>query len=540
MSDLFGIGLSGLATARSGVNTAGNNIANVNTPGYTRRSVDVSEVAQADGSGSGSRVSSVDRQYSQFLTEQLNDSESRLNATQSQLDQVSQIDNMLSDNDSGVGSRIQDFFDSLQTLSASPADSAARTAVLGDAEDLSTRFRSFASRLADIGEASRGRIKGAVEQINNNVAEIDNLNGEIIRARASADGEPNQLLDTRDQLISETNNLVGVDVTRDSEDRVSLTVGGQPLLNASGVTELGTRPRPDGSGQIELVSQTPGAARAIDSDRIQGGEVSGLLAFDQRSLPDTQSRLNQTAAVLAEQLNGLQQSGVDQNGQSGRAMFDIPAPQAREGSTNTGDAAISASLIPGQSSQLTTDSYELTRTADGFSVASQPAGKIVTTSPADAETIQFDGVEVGIEGDAAVGDTFHIRPIANAASDIDVNLDKPSQIAAAQSDAAGDNRNVEAMAKLSQSDIVGGNRTLSENYAQLVGDVGNETASLQTSRDSQQGLTDEIRQSRESVSGVNLDEENVSLMYYQQMYQANSQVIRTAGTLFDTILGITR
>ena len=540
MSDLYGIGLSGLTTARTGVNTAGNNIANVNTPGYTRRTVDVAEAGQG-GASAGSRVTGVNRQYSEFLTSQLNDSESSLNASQAQLDQVSQIDNLLADNDAGVGRRVQDFFDSLQTLAASPSDSAARTAVIGDAQDMATRFRAFADRMDDIESATQQRIEGAVGQVNNNVAQIDTLNDEIIRARATSGGEPNQLLDTRDRLISETNNLIGVDVIRDNEDRVSLTVAGQPLLDAGGVTQLGTRPSLSGTGSVEVFSQSAsGQARSIDAERIQSGEIGGLLAVDRESIHNARGRLNQTAAVLSEQVNNVQQAGIDQNGDPGRPLFSAPEPSVASGTDNNSDARVSATFTPGASAELSTASYQLTRNDAGYVVSEQPGGRTVATAETDARRLDVGGVTLAIDGEPAVGDTYRIDPLANAAAGLTVAVDDESQIASGRSAAPGDNRNVDAMAKLAQADIVGGNRTLSENYAQLVGSVGNETASLQTDRNSQQALTDEIRQSRESVSGVNLDEENVDLMYYQQMYQANSQVIRTASTLFDTILGIGR
>src|SRR5699024_1188276 len=95
-----------------------------------------------------------------------------------------------------------------------------------------------------------------------------------------------------------------------------------------------------------------------------------------------------------------------------------------------------------------------------------------------------------------------------------------------------------ALADLQNKNVVDGNANFNDAYAQLVSVVGNRTRTLQVNSEAQQSLTSELQSAQQSLAGVNLDEERVNLLYYQQMYQANSRVIQTASRLFDSLLQI--
>lgn len=543
MSNLFGIGLSGLSAAQAGLSTTSNNISNVNTPGYTRQTTQLEQVAGGNDPG-GVRVSGIQRQYAQFVTTQLNDAQSTEAATTSHLDQISQIDNLLSDSESGLAPRMQDFFDSLQTLAGSPEDAAARNAVLGDAQDMAGRFRSFASTLSNMGDAVDDQVTSAVSQVNNNAKQIAELNQQITVTRSRTGAEPNKLLDQRDQLVSETSQLVDVDVTTNDDGSYNLTVGGQSLVDATGSHELATMADPDDPTQQRLAYKSAdGSLRAIPNDRVSGGEIGGLLAFKSESLAPAQAKLNQTAHDLSAALNAQHSQGSDLNGAQGGDLFTSSQPQTYGAADNGGDAMLKASFVDGETENVTASNYrvdytdgqyQVTRTSDGEQVASGD-------SP-----LSFGGLELELDsGTPEEGDSFIVRPLDDAAASFEVAISDPAKLAAAgrtdgASNGPGDNSNANAMAGLQQASVVDGNRSFSDNYAQLVGDIGNKTQSLQVNQNSQSSLTDELTQAQQSVAGVNLDEENVNLMYYQQMYQANAQVIQTASTVFDTVLGLAR
>ncbi|HET7312722.1 flagellar hook-associated protein FlgK [Salinisphaera sp.] len=543
MSNLFGIGLSGLGAAQAGLTTTSNNISNVNTPGYTRRRALLAEVANSNGGGGGVTVTGIQRQYAQFLTAQLNDAQSTASATESHLNQISQIDNLLGDSDAGLAPRIQDFFDSLATLAGSPEDSSARNAVLGDARDMASRFRSFASTLSDMGDAVDKRIAGAVDEVNNNASQIAALNKQITVTQARTGQPPNDLLDQRDQLVAETAKLINVDVTKNDDGSYNLTVGGQALVDANGSHRLTTVTDPDDPTRQRLgYVSADGSTRVIPSDRVTGGEISGLLSFAADSLAPARAKLGQTAHDLAVAVNAQHKQGTDLAGDPGTALFATGQPKVYASENNTGAATASVAFAAGQSERVTADNYRIEYNAAGdYEVTRAGDGSSVDTDFDSAtNTLSFGGLEVTISGAPDEGDVFTVRPLDDAAASFSVAISDPAKLAAGQDGSPGDNTNANALAALQQADVVEGKRSFSENYAQLVGDIGNQTQSLQVNSDSENALTDELRQAQQSVSGVNLDEAYVNLLYYRQMYQANARVIQTASTVFDTVLSLGR
>ncbi|MGB7757785.1 MAG: flagellar hook-associated protein FlgK [Salinisphaera sp.] len=539
MSNLFGIGLSGLGAAQAGLNTTSNNISNVNTPGYTRRKTELSEVAGSSQAG-GVTVTGVQRQYAQFLTAQLNSAQSTASATSSHLDQISQIDNLLSDSASGLAPRMQSFFDSLSTLAGSPQDSSARNAVLGDAHDMASRFRSFASTLSGMGDAVNKQVASAVKEVNSNASQIAALNKQITVTQARTGQPPNKLLDQRDELVAKTSKLINVDVTKNDDGSTNLTVGGQSLVDATGSHKLTTLASAADPTQQRLgYVSADGSTREIPNQRVTGGEIGGLLSFASDSLAPAQAKLNQTAHDLAIAVNAQHEKGTDLNGDPGKALFTTSQPKVYASENNTGNATATATFAAGQSDAVTADNYRVSYVSGAYQVTRTSDGAAVNASfNSGSNTLSFGGLDVAVSGTPDNGDAFTVRPLDNAASAFSVAISDPAKLAAAQGGGQGDNTNANALAALQQAKTVEGNRSFSANYSQLVGDIGNKTQSLQVNSDSQSALTDELSQAQQSVSGVNLDEENVNLMYYQQMYQANARVIKTASTVFDTVLGL--
>jgi len=134
--------------------------------------------------------------------------------------------------------------------------------------------------------------------------------------------------------------------------------------------------------------------------------------------------------------------------------------------------------------------------------------------------------------------TNSARPTRVAAGDREALISDTSEIAAGLGPGSGDNENALALQKLQDGALVGGQATLNQAYAALVGDVGTRTNIVQINLDAQQGLSEQLRAVQQSESGVNLDEEAANLIRYQQYYQANAKVIETATVVIDALLGL--
>lgn len=537
---IFSIGLSGLNSAQIALNTTSNNISNVYTPGYNRELT----LFEENGKQGGTRVSDVQRQFDQFIATQLNSARSATASLENYQSQVSQIDNLLADTESGLAPIMQDFFASLQDLAANPSDPASRQGVLGNADTLTAQFRSLDRYLGDMQSGIAGEVESEVIQINNTVEQIAGLNKEIILARARSGEAPNSLLNQRDQLISELGERIDVSVNI-QEGSYNVSVGnGQPLVAGTQSYSLGTMAsNADPTRTVVAYTDSAGNQLELPEDTFSDGALGGLLNFRRETLDSVQNGIGQLAATLAMAFNEKHEAGTDLNGDPGQAMFSVGTPQVNTHEGNTGTAVMSAELTDHLG--LTGEDYRLEVTdagAEEFLVSRLDGSNASTMTLNGAGELQFAGMTITIDDPALLtnGDSFQVLPTRSAAGELESLIEDTSLIAAGISGASGDNQNALALQSLQDTKAVGGSATFSQSYAGLVGEVGNRTNIVQVNLEAQQSLREQIYMVQQSESGVNLDEEAANLIRYQQFYQANAKVIEIGSTLMDTILGMTR
>src|SRR3954451_8439744 len=236
-SSIFEIGLTGLNAAQAGLNTTGHNIANAATPGFHRQSaIPSTQQPQQTGSGffgKGVRVDTVLRTYSQFLDTAVLQAQTQDNYLQTYQSQINQIDNLLADPNSGLSPALQSFFSAVQDVASNPSSVPSRQSLISQAQALQSRFQIFSSRLTDIRGGLNRQLVDTTSQINPTAADLAHINDQIIKSQGSDTQPPNDLLDKRDQLISDLNKLVKTSVIKDTNGSVSVFIGtGQPLAVA--------------------------------------------------------------------------------------------------------------------------------------------------------------------------------------------------------------------------------------------------------------------------------------------------------------------
>lgn len=562
---MFSIGLSGLNTAQSALNTTSNNISNVYTPGYNR---EIAQLGEGPAGSKGVQINDIERQFNRFVADQLNDAKTQSSALQAYEGQINQIDNLLADRDAGLAPLMQNFFSSLEDLSSAPSDPAARQGVIGAAQTMTAQFRSFDGYLQDMQGNVNSEIKDEIIQINNKTEQIAGLNREIALARAQNGEAPNGMLNQRDHLISELNE--SMDIRLNIQDGKSYNVSlpnGQPLVTGTNALKLeAVASELDPQRTVVGYRDANGKVAELDENLIQGGQLGGLMGFRQESLDRTQNQIGQLAASLAGEFNAQHQEGFDLNGDRGGDFFSLGSPQfyGAEGNSNQNLLeSVEFQPIETQGTEAVSRFSEL-RASDytlSFDADSEPLVTRNDTGEAVAlndnidngkRLISFDGVTAVFDANANIqeGDSFEIQPVRRAAADMSVAITDLDKIAAGQgidtevdldnqvAAGIGDNRNVLALQDLQSKPIVGGNASVSSAYGGIVSDVGNRTNITQVNLDARQGLTDQLRAVQQSESGVNLDEEAANLIRYQQYYQANAQVIDSATTIMDTILGL--
>ncbi len=435
MSDLFGISVSALRALQTAISVTSNNIANANTPGYAKESVDLTTATpQTNGVasvGAGVQVSGILRAYSQAATNQLNNSQSSLGQLSGLQVYTNQIDNIIGTSAGGLSTSLQNYYNAWANVANAPTSTATRQALLSAAQGVASSFQSSSSQLQTLNTTINSGITADVQQINSIATSISTLNQQIVVGTAQAGGQPpNDLIDQRDQLLSNLSKLIGVTTSTGSNGALNVFVAnGQPLVLQGNVTQLTTVPGPYNASQLEISTATMG--KNIISGSITSGDLGGLLAARTQAVNPALNQLGQVASALAQSANTQQGAGLDLTGRLGAPLFSIGAPVATAASTNTDATTATASVA--DVGKLTANDYVLSYTGGAYQLSNAATGAAVAFTGAGtaASPLSADGLSIVLSGTPANGDKFLIQPTAQAAGTFAVAITSPSQVAAA-------------------------------------------------------------------------------------------------------------
>ncbi|CAH5865273.1 flagellar hook-associated protein FlgK [Enterobacter hormaechei] len=545
MSSLINSAMSGLSAAQSALNTVSNNISSYNVAGYTRQTTILgasnSTLTGGGWVGNGVYVSGVQREYDAFITNQLRAAQNQSSGLTTRYQQMSKIDDVLSDTTNSLSANLQDFFKSLQTLVSNAEDPAARQTVLGKADGLVNQFKTNDQYLRDQDAQVNTAISTSVDQINNYAKQIANLNDQISRLTGvGAGASPNELLDQRDQLVSELNKIVGVDVTVQDSGTYNISIAnGYTLVQGSNASQLAAVKSSADPARTTIAYVDAAAGNVeISEKQITTGSLGGLLTFRSQDLDQARNTLNQMALAFADAMNTQHQAGFDANGDPGGKLFDFGSPAVLSNGKNTGSASVTATMTDSTKVQAT--NYKVEYNGTDWTITRLSDNTSFTAKPDASGNLSFDGLNVKISGSANNKDSFIVKPVNDVIVNMDVAISDESKLAMASAKGSGesDNTNGQKLLDLQSAKLVGGNKTFNDAYAALVSTVGSTTASLKTSSETKVNVVTQLTKQQQSISGVNLDEEYGNLQRYQQYYLANAQVLQTASTLFDALINI--
>lgn len=545
MSSLINSAMSGLSAAQAALNTVSNNISSYNVAGYTRQNTILgaanSTLTGGGWVGNGVYVSGVQREYDAFITNQLRAAQTQSSGLTTRYQQMSKIDDVLSDTTNSLSTTLQDFFKSLQTLVSNAEDPAARQTVIGKADGLVNQFKTNDQYLRDQDAQVNTAITTSVDQINNYAKQIANLNDQISRLTGvGAGASPNELLDQRDQLVSELNKIVGVDVTVQDSGTYNISIAnGYTLVQGSTASQLAAvKSSADPSRTTIAYVDAASGNVEIPEKQITTGSLGGLLTFRSEDLDKARNFLNQMALAFADAMNTQHEAGFDANGDAGGKLFDFGSPSVLSNSKNTGSASVTASVTDSSAVQAT--NYKVEYNGTNWTVTRLSDKTSFTATPDGSGNLSFDGLNVNITGAANQKDSFIVKPVNDVIMNMDVAISDESKLAMASASDSGDsdNTNGQKLLDLQSAKLVGNNKTFNDAYASLVSTVGSTTASLKTSSATKDNVVTQLTKQQQSISGVNLDEEYGNLQRYQQYYLANAQVLQTASTLFDALINI--
>lgn len=311
-------GLSGVRAAQAGIETASNNISNVNTDGYTRQRVDLSAKPtlqlSAGRLGTGVDIDQISRMREGFLDTRVRTTGESFAHADAKAELLQRVEGIVAEPETGLTGLLEDTWDAFEDLANDPSDTAARQQVLSSLGAVAGRFQAIDAGLDQLRADTASRLDDGIRDVNALIEDVDRLNKEIFSA-SDGNAPPNDLLDRRDSALDELTSLVGADyevVTDEDSGRygmVDVTIDGQDVVDADGVTELSL--------------DADGSTVTIDGvEAVLGGELGALaeaLAGDGH-LATWQGEVDDFAAELAAALNVQHEAGTDANGDAGEAL----------------------------------------------------------------------------------------------------------------------------------------------------------------------------------------------------------------------------
>ena len=335
---LLGTMQQGLAAQQAGIDVAGQNVANVNTPGYVKRNVVLESQAVLPGDDGGVDVASVQRAYSSFTYGQVLVSQGGKSAADARSAALAEGQAVVAPSGGGgVSDSMNAFFSSLQALSASPSDPSARSAVLASATQLATSFSTTANGLSQLQTSLYSQAQGTVNDLNQTLAQIAQLNGQIAQAQGQGDNAPD-LRDQRDNLVSQVAGQIGARVVPDASGGVTLFAAGTVLVSADHASSLGVSL--DSSGALKFVVNRPGGAPLDVTQGVTDGTLGGLREARDVDIAATASQLDQLAYNFENSVNSVHAAGYGLDGVTGRPLFAPPASVAGAAATMTVDPSV--------------------------------------------------------------------------------------------------------------------------------------------------------------------------------------------------------
>ncbi|MEM7279379.1 MAG: flagellar hook-associated protein FlgK, partial [Pseudomonadota bacterium] len=435
MAGFLTTGLSALIGSRSALDTVGHNIANVNTPGYSRQRVNfVPHPAQSTPVGfigSGVTASSVERFFNQLIYENINDSTSLQSNLATLTNYSERVNNLLADPSIGLAPSLQGFFDSLQDAANDPSSIELRQVFLGQAEGLAERLALLENEIQSIGNEVRLGVESSVDEINSLSSEIADLNAKIVVSQQGGRVAPNDLLDRRDLRIAELSELIGIETVEDTDGAINvIALPGNSLVTGPQANSLSLRADPLNPSQYIVQITALNSGTPVDVP-VSGGRLSALLDTQTDLLDGISRDLGQTALAIAVAINEQTAQGIDLNGNAGVDLFSIDISPDISSVSNAGSASFTTSID--DLAALTGDEYRISFDGANFAIRRSSDDSLVTPTGTGSvgDPLVFDGLSVVLSGTANAGDQFEIRPTRGVAGNMRVSLTDPAGLALA-------------------------------------------------------------------------------------------------------------
>ena len=545
----------GLLAQQLAIEVTGQNVANVETEGYSRQ--DVSFEANTPRGhikygglhqlGTGVRIASIERAHDQFLFTQIMDEGDLTGSTEVKKEIFEQLEVLFNE---GSGRSLNDalslFFSSIHDLATNARGLPERVDLISKAEHLASTFNQTGNKLFTIQRNIDATIETEVAKINTLTTQIGKLNESIHANEPTSQYKANDLRDNRDRLVKELSKKIDIQLVQESDNQISLTLkDGTALVLKDQVFDLSTSINANNESFNDVYIDSGSTTKNITST-IKGGELRGYLDMRDTEVESVLDKMNILSGSFIQEFNSIHREGFGIDGSSGLDFFTPLDVTVDHDADNTGTAVVS--MTNASPTTVSVDEFEIAFTGgDTFTLNN-------LTTNASSGTFTFttgstfnikDGFAVAISGTAASGDkvTFSVSEDAASLMSVSSTITADGQKIAAGTTTNGDGGNALLMADL-QNGLVfnsvtwsseSGSFTFDEYYNAVVSTIGIKSFSAQAILRQQEGVMLQLNSRRESISGVSIDEEMIKMIKFQQAYNASARMISIVDEMLDTL-----
>ena len=592
----FNIGKSGINVSQSTINTTSHNISNSNTVGYTRQRAKVvtstplsTGITGTGQMGTGAKVEAIERVRDTFIDYQVRSSNSKLGSVNIKNDILSQVEDIFNEpSDTGISSMVGKFFDSWQEVAKQPNSSNTRTVLAQNTLALTNALNSTYTKLEDLEENCQKQIKQNVVDVNTLLDKIDKINQEIKTVTASGE-TPNDLMDTRDNYLDQLSSIIGISTDNKSYNGMdvkatdsgimvnSTLVSSDKMLSArlSYISGIETDPNnsdikvityyklgdstTNGEKQtVRVVGLSDEDIESLTASRVLWADANGqltradgypvkdgelinaqeLMAFKattgeiagnteaQKDIREYKAHLNSLAKSLAFSINAIH-SGLSSTNNAG----GTPAYDALPFFVNSDVARYDSSGNVSNISQLLDCESEIT--AKNITINEEILNDVMKiktkTHDCNFETSRENNIDA--EGDGARASAIaSLRDKLLRVQDFGDTINSREDLFKSSKGGA----TLSNFGMTISSNTTG--MTFDSFYQDTIDKLGVAASAAISEVSTQTNILNNLENSRDSVSGVSLDEEMANLIQYQHAYSANAKVISTVGELLDVII----
>jgi flagellar hook-associated protein 1 FlgK len=494
--------MSALNIAQAGILTTSQNVAGASVEGFSRRSANATMNALAPNSlmlnGTSFAVEGFTRQYSSLLSSQYLNQQAKSSYSETLVQYTQAIDTLVADESTGLNTAISNFFNAMGTYAADPKSKPQAAAITASANEVARRIAGMSSLTSQIRSDAQKGLEDTRLQINTLLPALAQINRQIIQDRSSNNSYPSaDLLDERDRLLSQLQKLVGGQTLINSDGTATQLVAGMPLLDRGVANKLVMNGGQD--MQTAVYSLMSGSNSTVMSiQHLDGGQAGALFELVNTFAPKIDQRLDAIALGLVSAANTAALTANNINGQANPfAIFGFQVGPEKwpnfdgDITSDINDVADSVGqMVSGVNSEENMNRlYDYLGSSNSLTLSGFKAANFISLAPSN--TAEYFDV---------MGESIITSDAANF-------LQKQSSI------------------------FVG-------STASLVSDVGVQVATWRSTQKADIAVMRNLKDQKESLSGVNLDEEAANLLKYQQLYAASTKVLQAGNQMFNALLSI--